>query len=152
MSIYADPKWMKRKARIGLLNNVTLTRKLRIEGKITPEFEDMMSNLTLEDIIGLKLELSSKLIKSTFIGAPLWNNLVYICKDAVLKYAYSMANSAREASAFLGIPKWKLRLLLYRFRTENYFKTLIIQNKRKKNKDIMIAFDHNFDESSDPTR
>jgi hypothetical protein len=145
LSVYADPKWIQKKEKIGLLTNVTMSRKLRGEKKITSEFEDMLSNLSLEEIIALKLELSSKMLKTTFIGVPLWNNLQYIVKDAVLKYAYSMANSAREAAAFLGISKYKLRGLLFKYRTENYFKMLIKYNKKRWDKETGSFRDKDFD-------
>jgi hypothetical protein len=150
MSVYADPRWQRRKDRLGLLSGFTLSSKLRNEGKVSPEFEDMMSNLTFEEVIALKLELSSKMLKTTFIGAPLWNNLIFICKDAILKYAYAMSNSSREASALLGIPKFKLKRLLYRFRTENYYRVLLQHKKRDKQKDVRNTFREEYSEI-DPT-
>lgn len=145
MSVYEDPRWKQQKIKLGLLHNITLSKKLREEGKITLEFEDMMSNLTFEEIMALKLELSSKLLHSTFIGAPLWYNLQHIAKDAVLKYAYSVANSAREAAALLGIPKYKFRKLLFKYRTENYFKSMIYRNKKKKTIDVKSFIDKESD-------
>lgn len=145
MSIYQDPRWKRKKTTLGLIHNITLSKKLLEEGKITREFEDMLSNLTLEEIIALKLELSSKILHSTFIGAPLWYNLHLIVKDAVLKYAYSMANSASEAASLLGLPKYKFRGLLFKFRTENYFKTMIYRNKKKKTIDVVSFTDKETD-------
>lgn len=139
--LYEDPRWMQNKERLGLLTNITLSRKLRGEKRITPEFEDMLSNLTFEEIIALKLELSSKMLHSTFIGAPLWYSLQHIVKDAVLKYAYSVANSAREAAALLGLPKCQLRGLLYKYRTENYYKVMLLHNKKKWLKDTKSFID-----------
>ena len=141
MSIYEDPRWKYTKEKIGLIRNVTISRKLYEEGKITKDFENILSNLTFEEIIALKLELSSKMLKSTFIGAPLWYNLQYIVKDAVLKYAYSIANSSREAAALLGLPKYKIRKLLYKYRTENYFKMMIYRNRKKKHEDVTVFYD-----------
>lgn len=145
MSSYTDPRWVQRKEELGLLTGITMSSKLRGEKKITPELEDMISNLSLEEVIALKLELSSKMLHSTFIGVPLWYNLQYIARDAVLKYAYSMSNSAREAAAFLGINKYKLRGLLFKYRTENYFKTLLLHNKKRWVKDVKTFEDKEID-------
>ena len=51
--------WNKRK-RYGIYKNYSLVNKLRKENKTTEEFEIMLNNLSLEEVIGLKLELASK--------------------------------------------------------------------------------------------
>ena len=60
--------------------------KLREENKITDEFEVMLSSLTLEEAIGLKFELATKTSKGKYFGFPIWQNMVDIVRETVLKY------------------------------------------------------------------
>ena len=46
--------------RKNLKKNYSIKKKLRLEKKIDEDFEIRLNHLTLEDIIALKLELSSK--------------------------------------------------------------------------------------------
>ena len=84
-------RWKRHKAHNDALQLTSMSSKLKKEGKINSEFEVMLSNLPLEDIIALKLELASKIIHNTFIGLPLWYSLKNIAADALLKYAFSIA-------------------------------------------------------------
>ena len=49
--------WKRKKTRKGRNTYYSLSKKLRQEKKSNDEFEVMMGNLTLEELIGLKLEL-----------------------------------------------------------------------------------------------
>ena len=82
----------------------SLSKKLRREGKSSEEFEILFNNLSLEEVIGLKFELSSKFgLNGKIYGTPIWSSCTRIIKDALLKYALSAAKSKREAARFLGI-------------------------------------------------
>ena len=52
--------WKKKKRVQGKNKNHSLSKKLKQDKKITEEFEVMMNNLSLEELIGLKLELAAK--------------------------------------------------------------------------------------------
>ena len=56
----------------------SILNKLKKEKKINKEFESIISNLSLEDIIALKLELSTKPVGNRLYGLPIWDNLVKI--------------------------------------------------------------------------
>lgn len=81
----------------------------------------MLSSLTLEEIIGLKLELASRSAGGLLFGLPLWGSLPNICKDAVLRYTISASRSNSEAARFLGIDKARLKKLYKKFDLYNYF-------------------------------
>lgn len=81
----------------------SLANKLRKEKKIDREFESQISNLTLEELIGLKLELSTKVVDNRLYNLPIWYSLVNIVQEAVLSYAFSATRSKREAMRFLGL-------------------------------------------------
>ena len=96
-----------------------LTRHYSIS--ITDEFEIMLSSLTLEEIIGLKLELASRTVGGLLYGLPLWHALQNICQDAVLRYVISGARSKSEAARMLGVDKFRLKKLYKKFDLHNYF-------------------------------
>ena len=47
--------WKRKRVHSGKNKNYSLTRKLRQESRISDSFEIMLANLTLEEVIGLKL-------------------------------------------------------------------------------------------------
>tara|TARA_R100001509_G_scaffold108549_3_gene64656 strand:+ start:1940 stop:2314 length:375 start_codon:yes stop_codon:yes gene_type:complete len=81
----------------------SLANKLRKEKKINREFESQISNLTLEELIGLKLELSTKAVDNRLYNLPIWHSLVNIVQEAVLSYAFSATRTKREAMRFIGL-------------------------------------------------
>ena len=100
----------------------SLSNKLRKEGKSSEEFEILFNNLSLEEVIGLKLELASKFgLRGKMYGLPVWYSLRIIVKDAVLKYAVSATRSKREAARFLGLHEQSLNILLRKHKVDKYF-------------------------------
>ena len=93
----------------------SLKNQLQADNKIDNDFELILNNLTLEEIIGLKLELSSSYINNRLYNIPIWNNIYYICKEAVLKYALSSCRSIRDAASFIGISESDFRKELKKF-------------------------------------
>ena len=63
----------------------------------------MLSALTLEELIGLKLECSARLTDGRLYGLNLWSNLVDIIKEAVYNAVISVARTNKESSRILGI-------------------------------------------------
>lgn len=106
----------------GTNRHSSISKKLRKEGKITEEFEIMLASLKLEEIIGLKLELSSKLAGGKLYGLPVWGSLHNVCQDAVLRYTISASRSNNDAARYLGITRNALRGLYKKFDLDNYFK------------------------------
>lgn len=80
----------------------SITNKLRKEGKITKEFEVILSSLTLEDVIAVRMELATRTVSSRLYNLPIWRNLHNIVQEAVLKYALSATRSTKEAAFFIG--------------------------------------------------
>ena len=99
----------------------SVVNKLRSENKITEDFEIMLTSLTLEDIIALRLELGSRAVSGKLYGLKLWESIPNIAKEAVLKYVYSASRTKGEAAAFLGINKSDYSKLLKRYNITNYF-------------------------------
>jgi hypothetical protein len=97
--------WEKKRSRFKKKNQYyySIANKLKKENKINEEFEIMLSSLTLEDIIGLKLELSAKTVNYDLYGINIWRTLPDIIKSAVLNYAYSAGRTKSEMAFFLGL-------------------------------------------------
>ena len=112
--------WNKKDTR-GKNNRYSLVKKLREDGKSTEEFEIMINNLSLEEIIGLKLELASKAFGGKSYGLPIWQSMKEIVQDAVLKYTLSACKSKREAARFLGLRHQNFNKLIKKYETEIFF-------------------------------
>ena len=99
----------------------SISNKLKSEGKIDEKFEIMLSSLTLEEIIALRLELAAKAVNYKLYGTNIWQNLPNIVQESVLKYAYSAARTKGEIASLLGINKSSLKKLLKKYDISNYF-------------------------------
>jgi len=95
--------WKRKRERRGSNAYYSIAGKLRRDRKSNEEFEVMVANLSLEEIIALKMELASRSTNGRLYGLPVWRNLLYIVKDAAFKYAYSATSSQKEAMRFLGL-------------------------------------------------
>ena len=113
--------WKKKKRLQGKNKYYSISRKLRREHKSSDEFEIMLNNLSLEEVIALKLELASKVAGNRLYGIPLWESLPIIIKDAVLKYGVSATRTQTETARFLGLNKDRLLKLLKQFDINSYF-------------------------------
>ena len=133
--------WRIRKSTV--FTTYDISRKLRDEGKSSDDFEVMVGNLSLEELIGLKLHLSSKTIGGKFYGFPLWTSMVDVTRDALLKYAWSCGRTRREAGMFLGIMGWKMKSILWKYSVDEYFENLRKKNLTNKNKSVKIKKDKN---------
>ena len=89
--------WKRKRRRYNNVNKVneyySIINKLKSQEKITDDFEIMISSLTFEELIGLRLELAAKSVNHKLFGFKIWLSLPYIIKEAVLKYTYSAART-----------------------------------------------------------
>ena len=85
------------------IKNKSIASKLIDDGIASEELLVLFNSISLEDIIALKLELSSKILKNRFYGFDIWRNTGYIVKEALLKFAISSTNSKKDAARFLGL-------------------------------------------------
>ena len=100
----------------------SVSKKLKSENKINELFEIQLSNLSLEEVIALKLELATKEANGKLYGIPIWKKLPLIIKDAVLKAAISGTKTRRDAASFLGISFQTLKATLRNYDVFHYFK------------------------------
>jgi transcriptional regulator of acetoin/glycerol metabolism len=109
------------KRRKSIYNNISLSKLLRREKKTTKEFEVLLSGLTLEEIIALKLELTSNSIGGKLYGLPIIHALPRISQEAALMYSMSAAATKMEAARFLGLSRSNFRKLIKKFNLDEYF-------------------------------
>jgi hypothetical protein len=80
----------------------SVSQKLRKQRKSSDEFEFMIGQLSLEEIIALKLELAYKAIGFQ-INIPIWKSVNKIVKDAMFKYVVSVSKNKNNAMKMLGL-------------------------------------------------
>jgi|TARA_Y100001973_G_scaffold104202_1_gene173441 DNA-binding protein Fis len=66
-------------------------------------FELIISNLTLEELITLKLELSAKSLNGKLFGYPIYKNVQHIVRESLVRFALRFCNSQEKAANLLGI-------------------------------------------------
>jgi len=103
------------------IKNKSVAGKLLDDSIASEELLVLFNSLSLEDIIALKLELSSKILKNRFYGFDIWRNSGYIVKDALLKYAISNTNSKKDAARFLNLDYSSFSRLIKKFKVDKYF-------------------------------
>lgn len=113
--------WKRKKNYNGKNKNYSISNKLKKDRRSNDEFEIMLSNLTLEEVIALKLELSTKPVSGRLYGVPIWNSLQTIVQDAAFKYAFSATRTQAEAMRFLGLKEQSFHVLRKKFGIDDYF-------------------------------
>ena len=121
--------WTRKRRLQGKNKYYSLAKKLRREERSSDEFEIMLNQLTLEEVIGLKLELATKTVNGKLFGMPIWYSLHSIVQDAVLKYTFSASRTNGEAMRFLGLKKAEMKKLLKKYNIDNYFSEETLDNE-----------------------
>jgi len=96
----------------------SLRKKLHREKRTSDDFEAMLHNLTLEEVIGLKLELAASHINNKLYNFPVYRSIRYIVKEACLHFALSSTRTFGDAASFLGIKEGELKKQISQFRID----------------------------------
>jgi hypothetical protein len=85
------------------------------KGLVSNELLILISNLTLEQLIAIKIELSASELNNKLYGIPIWKTMPYITREALLKVTHSICSSYAEGCRFLGLDQetYKKHLLSY---------------------------------------
>tara|TARA_R110000824_G_scaffold401453_2_gene612215 strand:+ start:614 stop:985 length:372 start_codon:yes stop_codon:yes gene_type:complete len=113
--------WKRKRTYSGKNDYYSISKKLRKELKSTEEFEVMLSSLSLEEIVALKLEISTKTVNKRLYGIPIWNSLTDIVRDAAFKYAYSATRTKTDAMRMLGLKENEFFRLRSIYDPSSYF-------------------------------
>tara|TARA_B100000686_G_C16568869_1_gene851784 strand:- start:540 stop:884 length:345 start_codon:yes stop_codon:yes gene_type:complete len=101
--------------------NYSFISLMKRERRVNDDFLGVLSSLSLEEIIALKLELGARLTKHKLYNFPLWKAMPSICRDAVLRFVLSACESKRDGARMLGIDIREFDKLLKRYNTEKLF-------------------------------
>lgn len=110
---------MKKKSLTEFSSVVTLLKTNN--DSVNDQLLTLINSLSLEDLIALKLELSSRLINNRLYGFDLWRNTNKVVKEALLKYAIATTKSKKDASRFLGIDYRRFNNLLKEYQINKYY-------------------------------
>lgn len=103
------------------MKNKSIAFKLRQEGKSNLQFEHQVNNLTIEELLTLKLELSAKYVfGGKFYLFSLWDSLEDILRDTLFKFAETISENENQARMLLGMryKKYKKYKKLYGFKDD----------------------------------
>jgi len=112
---------LKQSKNLSSNKNYNLKNKLLKEEKIDKEFLEKLKFIKLEELITLKLLVSTSLLKGKLFNFPFLKYTTEICKESVLRFALSQANSRKEAQIILGIKKADLVHYLKAYELEKDF-------------------------------
>jgi len=99
----------------------SIINKLKDNNLVSDDLLVLVNNLSLEDIIALKFELSSRMLKKRMYGFDIWRNSKYIVQEAMLKFAISATKSKKDAARFLGLDYKNFSKLVKKFGVQDYF-------------------------------
>jgi len=99
----------------------SIIKILKQENKINNQLLVCINSISLEDLIALKLELSSNHINNRLYGFDIWRALPNIVKEATLKFAISTTKSKKDASRFLGLTYLEFLNICKKYQINKFF-------------------------------
>jgi hypothetical protein len=100
------------------ITNLSLINKLNIDDKTAV----IINSLSLEDLIAVKLELSSKNINNRLYGFDIWRRTPYIVKESLLKYSISASKTKKDGARLLGLTYMEYMKHIKEYNINDYFK------------------------------
>lgn len=85
------------------LKDVSFVKKLTKQKKLNENVLAIINSLTLEELISIKLELSSKMLNNRLSGFNVYGNINRIVREALLKLSVSISRNKVEGARFIGI-------------------------------------------------
>ena len=102
--------WQKKRNEVkGKSYYYSTINRLQKEKKIDEVFLSRINQLTLEEVIAVKLESAARFINNKLYGFPIWKSLHHVCREAVLMFSLSSTRSLTDAASFLGISTHDLK-------------------------------------------
>jgi hypothetical protein len=89
----------------------------------------MIGQLSLEEIIALKLELTAKILGGKYYGFQLWSAIPKVVKEALMLYAISASNTDSDAAELLNMPTTRFIMLKNVYKSREYFKQMLEEFK-----------------------
>ena len=111
----------KKKKNLTKVDNYSIIKKLEKEKKLNKHTLNDINNISLEELIAVKLELSTRYLCGKFYGMPLWKITRHTLTDALLKTGLSIAKTKKEAARFLGVDYMDFNRYIKKYGTISYF-------------------------------
>ena len=111
----------KKKNTVTKYSKYSIINKLKSEKKISDSTLNNINNISLEDLIAIKLELSTRYLCGKFYGIPIWRLTRHAVTDALLKTALSIARTKKEAARFLGVDYMEFNRYIKKYNTISFF-------------------------------
>ena len=111
----------KKKNTVTKYSKYSIINKLKSEKKISDSTLNNINNISLEDLIAIKLELSTRFLYGKFYGLPIWRLTRHAVTDALLKTALSIARTKKEAARFLGVDYMEFNRYIKKYNTISFF-------------------------------
>ena len=111
---------MKAKRNITTSNH-SVINKLKDQSILDDSNLVCINNLSIEELIAVKFELSSKHLNNRLYGFDLWHRSSFIIKEAILKFAISATKSKKDAARFLGLTYSEFRRVTTKYKVKEYF-------------------------------
>lgn len=108
----------------------SISNELKRNKKIDDDFEVMLSGISLEELIGLRLEIAARGTGNKYFGLKIWHSMIDVTRDAVALYAYSSLKSMMTSRAFLGVKYDKWKEIFVRYAPINYFLDTMLENRQ----------------------
>jgi len=102
-------------------HNYSVIKKLKNTNMITDKELVTIGNITLEDLIAIKFELSASNTKNRMYGFDIWKRSDYIIKESIIKFAISATKSKKDAARFLGLTYKEFNRIAKFYKVNNYF-------------------------------
>lgn len=81
----------------------TLIHELKIKGRINEDFVNKIADLSLEEIITIKLETAARMMKGKLYGIPLWVNFPFVIRESLMEFVIRNCKTRRDMSDTLGV-------------------------------------------------
>lgn len=101
--------------------NKSVIKKLKDQNKLSDQILAEINQLSIEDLIAIKFELSAGHLNNRLYGFNLWSKSNNIMKEALLKFAISTTNSKKDAARFLGLTYVEFKRVLSTYNVKDYF-------------------------------
>jgi len=129
--------WNKKKRKPTKYQNYSTINKFKSEGKITNSDLNTINNISLEDLIAIKLELTTRYLCGKYYGMPLWRITKAAVTEALLKTGVSISRTKKEAARFLGVDYMDFNRYIKKYKIESFFENGgVTVSTEKKDKSI----------------
>ena len=102
-------------------SNYSVISKLKDQSILDDSNLVCINNMSIEELIAVKVELSSRHLNNRLYGFDLWHRSSFIIKEAILKFAISATKSKKDAARFLGLTYSEFKRVATKYKVHKYF-------------------------------